>query len=74
MPARQTFAGYAIGYDRGQSLAVAALTSILIPSRIQHHCTDPAAMESYDCVVPLVQPDQLQISERLSPCATSLSR
>ena len=31
----------------------AALTSMLIPSRIQHHCTDPANMESYDCVLPL---------------------
>src|SRR5271167_4033855 len=31
----------------------AALTSILIPSRIAHYRTDPVFMESYDCVVPL---------------------
>src|SRR5271169_4037914 len=33
----------------------AALTSILIPSRIAHYRTDPVFMESYDCVVPLGQ-------------------
>ena len=31
----------------------AALTSMLIPSRIQHHCTGRPNMESYDCVLPL---------------------
>ena len=31
----------------------AALTSMLIPSRIEHYCTRPANMESCDCVVPL---------------------
>jgi hypothetical protein len=31
----------------------AALTSIAIPSRMPHHRTDPALVESYDCVRPL---------------------
>src|SRR5215472_999666 len=36
--------------NRSRSLA---LTSMLIPSRIEHHRTDHAQMESYDCVRPL---------------------
>jgi hypothetical protein len=36
--------------DRSRS---AALTSRLIPSRMTHHRTSCANMESYDCVIPL---------------------